>query len=129
MGPKMPSLGIFDPKCALFVYFWTTILKELLSNLKLVTLKFVYLQNFRKKQKCLYLGPKMLDLGVFNQKCLIWVFLGRNFKRTIVIFEISNPRICLIAEYCEIMKMPKFATKSALFGCFWTRILKNCCHV
>ena len=71
----------------------------------------------------------MLDLGVFDQKCLIWVFLGHNFKRTIVIFEISNPCLCLIAEYCEIVKMPKFATKSALFGCFWARILKTCCHI
>ena len=120
---------VFLTQNALFVYFWTTILKELLSNLKSVTLKFVYLQTFKKKQKCLNLGPKMLDLGVFDQKCLIWVFLGQNFKRTIVIFEISNPCLCLIAEYCEIVKMPKFATKSALFGCFWARILKTCCHI
>ena len=28
-------------------------------------------------------------LGIFDQKCLIWVFFGKNFKNTIVIFEIS----------------------------------------
>ena len=27
------------------------------------------------------------------------------------------------------MKMPKFGTKSALFGYFWARILKNYCHI
>ena len=41
----------------------------------------------------------------------------------------QNPWICLIAKYCEIMKMPKFGTKSALFGYFWARILKNYCHI
>ena len=30
------------------------------------TLKFAYLQNFPKKQKCLNLGPKMPDLGIFG---------------------------------------------------------------
>ena len=25
--------------------------------------------------------------------------------------------------------MPKFGTKNALFGYFWARILKNCCHI
>ena len=29
-----------------------------------------------------------------------------------------------MAKYLEIMKMTKFGTKSALFGYFWTRILK-----
>ena len=42
------------------------------------TFKFVYLQNFRKKQKCLNLGPKMLFLGIFDQKSIIWVFMGKN---------------------------------------------------
>ena len=42
------------------------------------------------------------------------------------IFEISNPRICLIAKYCDVTKMPSCGTKSALFGYFWARILKNC---
>ena len=41
----------------------------------------------------------------------------------------QNPWICLIAKYCEIMKMPKFGIKSALFGYFWARILKNYCHI
>ena len=32
----------------------------------------------------------MPDLGIFDRKCLIWVFLDHNFKITIVIFEIST---------------------------------------
>ena len=44
------------------------------------TLRFVYLQNFPTRQKCLNLGPKMPDLGI----------LGLEFKNNIVIFEIST---------------------------------------
>ena len=32
----------------------------------------------------------MAYLHIFDQKCLIYVFLGKNFKNTIVIFEIST---------------------------------------
>ena len=41
----------------------------------------------------------------------------------------QNPWICLIAKYCEIMKIPKFGTKNVLFGYFWATILENCCHI
>ena len=41
----------------------------------------------------------------------------------------QHPRICLIAKYCEIMKMPKFRTKNALFGYLWTKTLENYCHI
>ena len=118
LGPKMPNLGILG------LVFENNIFIFEINNLE-----FVLLQNFAKKQKCLNLGPKMPYLSIFDQKCLIWVFLGKNFKRAIVIFEISNPWIFLIAECCEIMKMPKFETKRALFGYFWARTLNNCCHI
>ena len=48
------------------------------------------MQNFAKKQNCLNLGTKMLYLGIFEQKCLICLYLGQKFKNTIVIFEIST---------------------------------------
>ena len=67
----------------------------------------------------------MPDLGIFDQKCLIWIFLGYNFKRTIVIFEISNLWTFPIAKYCEIMKMLKFGTKSALSGYFLLEFWKT----
>ena len=49
----------------------------------------------------LNLEPKMLFLGIFDQQCLIWVFLGKNFKKTIVIFEINN------REFAELQNMRK----------------------
>ena len=47
------------------------------------------LQNFVKKQKSINLGPKVPFLGIFDQKCFIWVFLGN----TIVRFEISAQKM------------------------------------
>ena len=54
--------------------------KSMVPYLKSPPFKFVYLQNFTEKQKCLNLGPKVPDLGIF----------GLEFKKTIVIFEIST---------------------------------------
>ena len=30
--------------------------------------------------------------GIFDQKCLIWVYFRNNFENTIVIFEISTKK-------------------------------------
>ena len=49
---------------ALFWYFLGKNFKKTISKLKTSTLKFVCLQNFMRKKKCLNLGTKML----------IWVF-------------------------------------------------------
>ena len=62
----MPDLGIFG--------------LEFENNIvifEISTFEFVYLQNLAEKQKCLNLGTKML-LGIFDQKCLIWIFLFKN---------------------------------------------------
>ena len=66
-GTKVPYLGIFG------LEFYKSII-----IIEISTLKFVYLQNLTEKHKYLNLGPKMSDLGVFGQKCLIWVFLAKN---------------------------------------------------
>ena len=68
-GAKIKILT-FWTKNALFWYFWTGLIS---------TLKFVYLQNFTKKQKCINLEPKMHDLDI----------LGLELENNIVIFEIS----------------------------------------
>ena len=65
----MPDLGIFGLE-----------FKNSFVIFEISTLKFVYLQNFPTRQKCLNLGPKMPDLGI----------LGLEFKNNIVIFEIST---------------------------------------
>ena len=66
----MPLLGIFRQE----------FLKKTIVIFEISTRKFVYLQNFTRKQKCLNLGPKMPDLGT----------LGLEFENNIVIFEIST---------------------------------------
>ena len=52
----------------------------------------IFGQEFKKRilKKCLNLGPKMPYLDIFEKTCLIWVFLGKNFKKTIVVFEINT---------------------------------------
>ena len=50
------------------------------SYLKSTPLEFALLQNFATKQKCLNLGPKMSELGIF----------GLEFENNSVIFEIRT---------------------------------------
>ena len=64
-------------------------------------LKFVYLQNFTKKQKCLNLGPKILDLGIF----------GLEFKHKIVIFEFSTLEVVHLQNFAEKEKCLKLEPK------------------
>ena len=59
----MPKFGI---KNALFGYFWVRILENYCVIYEISTLNFVKLQNFAKKQKRLYLGPKIAYLGIFG---------------------------------------------------------------
>ena len=65
------------------------------------TFELVWLQSFVKKQKCLNLGPKMLLWGIFDQKCLIWVFLGKAFKEITVIFEINTLKFVHLQNFME----------------------------
>ena len=73
----MPYLGIFDKECLIWVVLGKNF-KKTIVRFEISTLKFVYLQNFMKKQKCLNLGPKTPNLGNF----------GLEFENNIVIFEI-----------------------------------------
>ena len=43
---------------------------------------------------------------------------GLEFESYFFVIEISNPWICLIAKFCEKLKMPKFETENALFRYF-----------
>ena len=75
----MSYLGIFDPKCLNWVFLGKNFKKPIVI-FEISTLKFVYLQNFKEEQKCLNLGPKMPDLGIF----------GLEFESNIFIFGIST---------------------------------------
>ena len=58
-------------------------------------------------------------LGIFEQE----------FKKKNCHIWNQHPQICLFATFHEKTKMPKFATKTALFGFFWTGIWKRYCHI
>ena len=77
--PKMPYVGNFDQKYLIWVFLGENF-KKTIAIFEISTLKFVYLQNFTKKQKCLNLVPKMPDLCNF----------GLEFGDNGVIFEIST---------------------------------------
>ena len=49
----------------------------------------------------------------------VWVFW--NFKNYCHICN-QHRLICLIAKFCAKIRILKFGTKNALFGCFWTEI-------
>ena len=66
---------------------------------------------------------------IWDQKCWIWVFLGWNLQKMDCHIWNQHPWICLIGKYREIIRMPKLDTKSAFFGYFRARILKNYCHI
>ena len=68
---------ILTKKCLIWV-FLSKISRKAIVIFEIGTVKFVYLRNFTKKQKCLNLGPNMPYLGIFDQKCLILIFLTKN---------------------------------------------------
>ena len=73
-----------------------------------------------KKQKCLNLGPKRLELCIF----------GLEFENNIVIFEIGTLEFVKFQNLAKkTTKMLKFGTKNVLFGYFWAGALENYCHI
>ena len=60
----------FGTKNVWFGYFWVRIFKNAIVIFEINTLKFVSLQNFAKKNK---------NTWIWDQKYVIWVFLGSNF--------------------------------------------------
>ena len=88
LRPKISYLGIFDQKCLNWVFLGKD-LKKTIVRFEISTLKFVYLQNFTKKEKCLNLGPKMSDLCIF----------GLEFQSNIVIFEISTLKFVYLQKF------------------------------
>ena len=67
-------------------------------------------------------GTKNALLGIFDQECLFWVFLGKNLKKVYCHIWNQHPQICLFAKLLEKTKMPKFGTKNAWFGYFWPKM-------
>ena len=82
-------IWVFFAKNALFGYFLARVLKNY-CHVCNQHLPIWLTAKFCEEQKCLNLGPKMPYLGFFDQDYLILVFLSMNFKKTIVIFEITT---------------------------------------
>ena len=60
----------------------------------------------------------MPSFGIFDQKCVIWVFLDNNFKRTIVIFEISTLKVVYLQNFAEKQKCLNLGPKMPHLGIF-----------
>ena len=83
MGPKTPDINVFEPE------FQNTFVMFDIS-----TLKFLELQKFTNKQKCLKLGPKTPVISVF----------GPEFQNTIVIFESSTLKFVFFQNFVKNQK-------------------------
>ena len=66
------------------------------------------------------------EIPKFGTKKPYWVFLTMNDLFGYIWNQ--HPQICIHAEFFKKTKMPKVWSKNALFGYFWARVLKNCCH-
>ena len=106
LGPKMSYFHIFGVvfSKAIFVF-------------RINTLKFAKFQNFGRQENYLNLSKKMPSFGIF------WP----EFWKAILLFAISES--CQLTKFRKTDKLPNFKNKNALFGYFWCRILKNCCHI
>ena len=58
-------------------------------------------------------------LGVFDQNCHILVFLGRNFKKAIVIFQIYILEYVSLENFTKKQKCLNLEQKVPVLGNFW----------
>ena len=54
-----------------------------------------------------------------TKKCLIWVFLRWNFKKTIVIFEIGTFELVYLQNFVKKQKYLILGPKMPYLGIFW----------
>ena len=97
----------------------------MLSYLKSEPLNLSNFKFFSKKQKYLTFGPKMPYLGIFDQKWLIWVFLRKNFRKTIVIFEISTFKLVFLQNFTKKQKCLNSEPKMPDFPLFGLGLQNN----
>ena len=72
-------------------------------------------------------GTKNVLLDIFDQTSLIWVFLGWNFQKTMVIFEISTPKFSYLQNLARKQKCLNLGAKMSYLGIFGEKKLKNYC--
>ena len=103
----MPKSG---PKSTLFGCFWARILKNY-CHIGHQHLQISVIAKLYKETKMLKFGTKNALLGIFDEKCLIWVFLGKNFKKNIVIFEISTLKFVYLQNFTKKQKCLNLGSK------------------
>ena len=119
---KMPKFGIKNCLNAIILKNYCHIWNQ--------NLPICLLAKFCEETKMFKFGTKNVLFGYFWTKmAYLDIFWAKIKKNNYCCIWNWHTWICLIAKYCEIMKMPKFGTKSALFGYFWDRFLKNYCRI
>ena len=66
----------------------------------------------------------MSYLGIFNPKCHIWGFLGKNFRKSIVIFEIGALKFVSLQNFTK-KKCLNPGTKMPNLGILGLKFEKN----
>ena len=94
-------------------------IKKTIVIFEFSTLKFVYLQNFTKKQKYLNLGAKMPYFGIFEKKNASFLyFWGGTLENTIVIFEINTLKFVHYENFTKKQKYLNLGPKMPYLGIF-----------
>ena len=110
---EIMKMSKFGAKKPLFGYFWARI-SNTYCHIWNQHLQISVIAKFREETKMPkfgtknallgYFWPKMPYLGNFDQKYLIWVFLGEIFKKTIAIFEISTLKFVYLQNFTKKTK-------------------------
>ena len=74
-------------------------------------------------------GTKFALIGYFWPKMPYLCILGLECSKNYYHIWNQHPQICLLSKFTRKTRMPKFQTKNALSGYFWTRIWKKYCHI
>ena len=112
----MPNFGT---KSALFCYFWARILKNY-CHIWNQHLRISLIAKFCEETKMFKIGTK---------SALFWVFLGKNFKKTIVIFEMTTLKFVYLQNFTEKQKCQNLGPKVSDFGIFSAGVWKQYCHI
>ena len=96
----MPKFGT---KNLLLEYFSARILKNY-CHIWNQHLRISVIAKFCKETRMPTFGIKNILFGYFfDPKCLIWVFLPKNFRKTIFIFEISNLKFVYLQNFSKCL--------------------------